>query len=75
MGTRDPSPVRDEDDSHKLTKKEVSYGPGKEESHCGNCEHFEPGENPFGDATCEIVNGPVRWHRWCERWVPDEDVS
>jgi hypothetical protein len=53
---------------NKLTKESVDYGAGKEVSHCGNCVHFRPGPDPFGNATCALVAGPVRWHMWCKKW-------
>jgi len=46
----------------KLNKSSVDYSEGKPHAHCGLCRHFEP------PHSCEIVEGTIEPHMWCERF-------
>lgn len=47
----------------KLTKAQVSYGPGKPDEHCGICIHFRR------PSSCTIVEGDIDWRDWCRKFV------
>jgi hypothetical protein len=52
----------------KLTKAEVSYGPGKLAEHCGICIHFIAYQNRGLKGGCTIVQGPIDWRDWCKKF-------
>lgn len=56
---REPEHAQDQ----TVEKAEVNYGPGKDESRCKNCTHFEAEK-----LGCEIVKGRISPDDWCERF-------
>lgn len=58
---RSPSPPRSEDS--KLSKASVDYSPGKGDTRCRNCAHFD------GDDACALVAGEIDPDYWCKRFA------
>lgn len=44
----------------KKRKADVDYGPGKSESRCGVCIHYDPVRH-----TCRLVEGYIEADKWC----------
>ena len=61
------------DKPEKKLKREVSYGRGTRQAHCGICAHFHwPSiEESVSEGTCDVVTGTIEPARWCDQFTKD----
>lgn len=50
------------DDEPRLSKVSVDYSPGKGETRCRHCAHYE------GHGTCRLVMGYIDPDYWCKKF-------
>ena len=51
-------------DASKESRASVGYGKSTSESKCRGCKHWQ-GHRSLKLSPCAVVNGLVRWDRWC----------